>query len=312
MILAERSKRIKQLAANEGFFFCGISRAEFLEEEAPQLEEWLKQQRHGTMRWMENHFDKRLDPTKLVPGSKSVISVALNYFQPERQHDPEAPKISQYAYGRDYHKVIKKKLKRMLEAIKLEIGEVSGRAFVDSAPVMDKVWAKKAGIGWLGKNTNIISKQAGSYFFLAELILDLELEPDTSTKDYCGTCTKCIDACPTEALYAPYKLDATKCISYLTIELKERIPAEFRGRMENWAYGCDICQDVCPWNRLSKPTRVVEFHPKNELLNMTKGEWHELTKEVFEELFTGSAVNRAKFEGLQRSLKFLERPDRPT
>jgi len=306
-MLAERSKRVKQLATQYGFFFCGISKAGFLEEEAPRLEDWLKAQHHGTMTWMENHFDKRLDPTKLVPDSKSVVSLALNYFQPERQHDPNAPKISQYAYGRDYHKVIKKKLKQLLKELQEEFGEINGRAFADSAPVMDKAWAKKAGIGWLGKNTNIISKQAGSYFFLAELIIDLELEPDSSSKDYCGSCTKCLDACPTEALYAPYKLDATKCISYLTIELKDRIPAEFKGRMEGWAYGCDICQEVCPWNRLSKPNQITDFEPKNELLNMTRGEWEELTESVFDELFQGSAVKRTKFVGLSRNIQFLKK-----
>ncbi len=306
MTLAQRSELVKQIAYRHGFFFCGISKAGFLEEEAPRLESWLLDQKNGTMSWMENHFDKRLDPTLLVPGAKSVVSVALNYFQPEKQHDPEAPKLSMYAFGRDYHKVIKKKLKQMMADVQDEIGHVEGRAFVDSAPVMDKAWAKKAGIGWMGKNTNIISKKAGSYFFLAELIIDLELAEDQSTKDYCGSCTRCLDACPTDALYAPYELDATKCISYLTIELRERIPEEFKGKLENWAYGCDICQEVCPWNRLSTPNRISDFNPKNELLNMTKGEWEELTSEVFDDLFQGSAVKRTKFEGLSRNILFLK------
>ena len=307
MTLEERSIRVKELAAKHGFFFCGISQAGFLAEESPRLEKWLKENRHGDMAWMENHFDKRLDPTILVPGAKSVVSLAYNYFNPEKQVDSDSPKISMYAYGRDYHKVIKKKLKLLLRDLRTEIGNIEGRAFVDSAPVMDKAWAKKAGIGWIGKHTNLISKKAGSYFFLAELIIDLPLAYDTETKDYCGSCTKCLDACPTGALYDAYKIDAKRCISYLTIELKRNIPTAFKGKMESWAYGCDICQEVCPWNRLSTPHAESEFNPKNELLNMSKGEWKELTHEVFDELFRGSAVKRTGFEGLTRNIRFLEK-----
>lgn len=307
MTLEERSIRVKELAAKHGFFFCGISQAGFLAEESPRLEKWLKENRHGDMAWMENHFDKRLDPTILVPGAKSVVSLAYNYFNPEKQVDSDSPKISMYAYGRDYHKVIKKKLKLLLQDLRTEIGNIEGRAFVDSAPVMDKAWAKKAGIGWIGKHTNLINKKAGSYFFLAELIIDLPLAYDTETKDYCGSCTKCLDACPTGALYDAYKIDAKRCISYLTIELKKNIPMKFKGKMESWAYGCDICQEVCPWNRLSTPHAESEFNPKNELLNMTKGEWKELTHEVFDELFRGSAVKRTGFEGLIRNIRFLEK-----
>ncbi len=306
MTLEEKSLKVKELASNHGFFFCGISEAGFLSEEAPRLENWLSENRHGDMGWMENHFEKRLDPTLLVPGAKSVISLAYNYFNPEKQVDPESPKISMYAYGRDYHKVVKKKLKVLLNDLRIEFGSIEGRAFVDSAPVMDKAWAKKAGIGWVGKHTNLINRKAGSYFFLAELIIDLSLAYDTATKDYCGTCTKCLDACPTGALYEAYKLDASKCISYLTIELKKAIPDDFRGKMDNWAYGCDICQEVCPWNKLSRPHAETDFNPKNELLNMTKGEWKELTKEVFDELFAGSALKRTGYEGLSRNIKFIE------
>lgn len=286
--------------------FCGFSRAEFLEEEAPRLEEWLNKNHHGKMGYMENHFDKRLDPRLLVDGSKSVISLALNYFPNETQIDKDVPKISKYAYGKDYHHVIKDKLKELLAFIREEIGEVDGRAFVDSAPVLDKAWAKKSGLGWIGKNSNLINKKSGSFFFLAELIIDLELEYDGPIKDYCGTCTACIDECPTEAIIEPYKVDGSKCISYLTIELKDEIlPKEFKGKMENWAFGCDICQDVCPWNRFSKPHNEPLFNPHPDLLHLTKNDWQDLTKEVFQELFRKSAVKRTKFEGLKRNIKFL-------
>lgn len=286
--------------------YCGISKAEFLEEEAPRLEEWLNKNYHGSMGWMANYFDKRLDPTKLVPGAKSVVSVLLNYFPNQEQVDPEAPKISKYAYGQDYHYVIKDKLKELAQFIEENIGEVSGRAFVDSAPVMDKAWAKRSGLGWVGKNTNLIHPKHGSFFFIGELILDLELEPDGPIKDYCGTCTACLDACPTDALFAPYQIDASKCISYLTIELKEQIPSEFKGKMDDWAFGCDVCQDVCPWNRFSKPHNEPAFEPQKGLLEMTKSDWDEITEDVFRELFKGSAVKRTKYAGLKRNLDFLK------
>lgn len=297
---------IKSKAKELGFMYCGISKAGFLEEEANQLEAWLKRSYHGKMSYMENHFDKRLDPRLLVPGAKSVVSLLLNYFPEEEQIDSEAPKISKYAYGEDYHTVIKDKLFELFAYIQDEIGEVGGRVFVDSAPVMDKAWAKKSGLGWVGKNSNLIHPKQGSFFFIAELIIDLELEPDGPIKDYCGTCTKCIDACPTEAIVEPYVVDGSKCISYLTIELKDQIiPSEFKGKMENWAFGCDICQDVCPWNRFSKPHSEPRLAPNEKLLGLKKNEWQELTADIFSELFKRSAVQRTKFEGLKRNLKFL-------
>lgn len=297
---------IKSKAKELGFMYCGISKAGFLEEEANQLEAWLKRSYHGKMSYMENHFDKRLDPRLLVPGAKSVVSLLLNYFPEEEQIDSEAPKISKYAYGEDYHTVIKDKLFELFAYIQDEIGEVGGRVFVDSAPVMDKAWAKKSGLGWVGKNSNLIHPKHGSFYFIAELIIDLELEPDGPIKDYCGTCTKCIDACPTEAIVEPYVVDGSKCISYLTIELKDQIiPSEFKGKMENWAFGCDICQDVCPWNRFSKPHSEPRLAPNEKLLGLKNNEWQELTADIFSELFKRSAVQRTKFEGLKRNLKFL-------
>ena len=297
---------IKQKAHELGFMFCGISKADFLEEEAKQLDHWLKNGNHGKMSYMENHFDKRLDPRLLVDDAKSVVSLMLNYFPSEAQQDNEVPKISKYAYGEDYHLVIKEKLKDLFQFIQDEIGEVGGRVFVDSAPVMDKAWAKRSGLGWMGKNTNIIHPKHGSFFFIAELILDIELVPDGPMKDYCGTCTQCIDDCPTDAIIAPYVVDGSKCISYLTIELKdELLPSEFKGKMENWAFGCDICQDVCPWNRFSKPHNEARFNPHENLLKMSKAEWHDLTEEVFQELFKKSAVKRTKFNGLKRNIDHL-------
>jgi epoxyqueuosine reductase len=302
---SEYSNKIKAQANSLGFLSCGISKADFLEEEAPRLEQWLNQKRHGSMSYMENHFDKRLDPRLLVPGAKSVISLLLNYHTDQLQTDNEAPKISTYAYGQDYHFVIKEKLKKLMHFIQTEIGEVGGRVFVDSAPVMDKAWAAKSGLGWVGKNTNLISKKVGSFFFIAELILDLELDYDLPTTDHCGSCTACIDACPTEALIEPYQIDGSKCISYLTIELKDSIPTEFKNKMDNWAFGCDVCQTVCPWNRFSKPHSEPAFEPPNELLNLSKKDWEEMTEEVFDTVFKNSAVMRTKYEGLKRNIKFI-------
>jgi epoxyqueuosine reductase len=257
---------------------------------------------------MENHFDKRLDPRLLVDGAKSVISLLLNYYTEEKQSDATAPKISKYAYGEDYHVVIKEKLRQLMQFIETEIGEVSGRVFVDSAPVMDKAWAKKSGLGWIGKNSNLIHPKSGSFFFIAELIIDLELEADGPIKDYCGTCTKCIDACPTDAIIEPYVVDGSKCISYLTIELKDALlPTEFKGKMDNWAFGCDICQDVCPWNRFSLLHNEPRFNPSQNLLQLSKSDWQDLSEEVFSELFKLSAIKRTKFDGLKRNIAFLSK-----
>jgi epoxyqueuosine reductase len=301
------SQLIKAEAMRLGFDQCGISKADFLEEEAPRLEQWLKNNHHGSMGYMENYFDKRLDPRLLVDGAKSVISLSLNYFPASGQTDTEAPKISKYAYGKDYHVVIKEKLSQLLEFIKENIAEVNGRAFTDSAPVLDRAWAKKSGLGWVGKNSNLIAKKSGSFFFLAELIIDLELEYDHLIQtDHCGTCTRCIDACPTDAIISPAIVDANKCISYLTIELKEEIPNHFLGKMENWMFGCDICQDVCPWNRFSVPNQVEEFKPNPALLEMKKTDWEDVTQEVFSTIFKNSAVKRTKFKGLSRNINFLK------
>ncbi|MCS6968943.1 MAG: tRNA epoxyqueuosine(34) reductase QueG [Cytophagales bacterium] len=302
---AKHTQIVKQKAAELGFDFCGISQAEFLEEEAPRLERWLHQGMHGKMSYMENHFDKRLDPRLLVPGAKSVISLLYNYYPSKTiLYRDEDLKISKYAYGQDYHFVIKEKLKLLLHQLQEEIGAIEARVFVDSAPVMEKAWAVRSGLGWLGKHTNVINRQMGSFFFLAEIISDLDLEPDGPIKDYCGTCTRCIEACPTEAIVEPYVVDASRCISYLTIELKENIPEEFAGKMENWIFGCDICQDVCPWNRFAKPHKEPAFAPDPQLENMKKSDWIELTEEVFGQLFKKSAVKRAKFAGLKRNIAF--------
>ncbi|WP_306564943.1 tRNA epoxyqueuosine(34) reductase QueG [Flavobacterium lindanitolerans] len=296
---------IKSEAQRLGFISCGISKAGFLEEEAPRLEAWLKNNAHGQMGYMENHFDKRLDPTLLVDDSKSVISLLLNYY-PEQTQIADSYKISKYAYGQDYHFVIKEKLKEFLFSIQENIGEVSGRAFVDSAPVLDKAWAAKSGLGWIGKNSNLLSKQVGSFFFIAELIVDLELEYDNAVTDHCGSCTKCIDACPTGAIIAPYVVDGSKCISYFTIELKDNIPQEMKGKFDDWAFGCDVCQDVCPWNRFSKPHNEPLFNPNPELLSMTKKDWEEITEETFRAVFKNSAVKRTKYDGLKRNIDFLK------
>ncbi|MGS2762357.1 tRNA epoxyqueuosine(34) reductase QueG [Sinomicrobium sp. M5D2P9] len=303
------TESIKAEAKRLGFMSCGISKAEFLEEEAPRLEQWLKRNMHGEMGYMENHFDKRLDPRLLVDGAKSVISLTLNYFPEEVQpRDTDSPKISKYAYGRDYHFVIKDKLKQLLEFIREEIGEVGGRAFVDSAPVLDRAWATRSGLGWIGKNSNLITKKVGSFFFIAELIVDLELEYDHPvTTDHCGSCTACIDACPTQAIAEPMVVDGSKCISYFTIELKGNIPAEFDGKLDDWMFGCDVCQDVCPWNRFSKAHSEPLFDPHPDLLKMSKKDWEEITEDVFREIFRKSAVKRTKYEGLKRNIKFLKK-----
>lgn len=306
LIQRKRAAQIKTKATELGFDFCGVSRAEFLEEEAPRLETWLNRNHHGQMAWMANHFDKRLDPRKLMEGAKSVVSVLLNYYPGERL--PEGSddyKLSKYAYGTDYHLILKDKLKNLLAFIHTEIGEVQGRAFVDSAPVMDKVWAARSGLGWVGKHSNLLNRDMGSFFFIGELILDLDLAPDGPVADYCGTCTRCVDACPTDAITEPYVVDGSKCISYFTIELKEAIPREVKGQFENWVFGCDICQDVCPWNRFSKPHRTPEFDLSPELKAMTNADWEEITEEVFRELFRRSPVKRTKLEGLKRNIGFV-------
>lgn len=302
------SELIKAEAKRLGFLSCGISEATFLEEEAPRLEAWLKNGMHGQMGYMERHFDKRLDPRKLVPGARSVISLLYNYF-PAAQQREESYKISKYAYGEDYHFVVKDKLRLLMDFIQDEIGEVHGRAFVDSAPVLDKAWAARSGLGWIGKNANLLSKKAGSFFFIAELIVDLDLAEDLPTTDHCGSCTACIDACPTQAIVRPYVVDGSRCISYFTIELKDEIPNEVRGHFDDWMFGCDICQDVCPWNRFSRPHQEPRFEPKPELLEYGKRDWEELTEEVFQKVFRKSAVKRTKFQGLKRNIAFLKKPE---
>ncbi|MCU0442547.1 MAG: tRNA epoxyqueuosine(34) reductase QueG [Bacteroidia bacterium] len=297
---------IKQKAAELGFSFCGIAKATFLEKEAIALEKWLSNNMNGQMDYMANHFDKRVDPRKLVDGAKSVVSLMYNYYTPLKQTHSDAPKISKYAHGEDYHLVIKDKLKLLLDAIIEHIGPVNGRAFVDSAPVLERAWAMRSGIGWMGKNTNIIHKKSGSFFFLSELIIDLPLTYDRPTTDHCGTCTACIDACPTEAIVEPYKVDGSKCISYFTIELKDSIPASMKGKFENWMFGCDVCQDVCPWNRFSSPHQEPRFNLSEELQNMTKQEWLEITEDVFKRVFKNSPVKRTKYNGLKRNIDFLK------
>jgi epoxyqueuosine reductase len=296
---------IKDTAKKLGFQSCGISKARFLAEEEARLSQWLSQKKQGEMAYMENHFDMRLDPRKLVEGAKSVISLSYNYFTNAKQSDPNAPKISKYAYGEDYHFVVKNKLKSLLAIIQTEIGNVNARVFVDSAPIMEKAWAQQAGLGWIGKNANLINQQNGSFFFLAEIIIDIDLSYDAPVTDHCGTCTKCIDACPTEAIVAPYVVDGSKCISYFTIELKNEFPKEVKGKFDNWMFGCDICQDVCPWNKFAKPHQEKLFEPSTALLSMNKKEWEEITAETFQVLFKNSAVKRTKFEGLKRNINWL-------
>lgn len=296
---------IKQKAAELGFSFCGIAMATFLEKEAIALEKWLNNNMNGQMDYMANHFDKRVDPRKLVDGAKSVISLMYNYYTPLKQTHPDAPKLSKYAHGEDYHLVIKDKLKLLLDAIIEHIGPINGRAFVDSAPVLERAWAMRSGIGWMGKNTNIIHKKSGSFFFLSELIIDLPLTYDRPTTDHCGTCTACIDACPTEAIVEPYKVDGSKCISYFTIELKDSIPASMKGKFENWMFGCDICMDVCPWNRFSKPHQEQRFQMNSIIKDYSLNDWKEITEEVFVKYFKDSPLKRSKYNGIKRNIDFI-------
>jgi epoxyqueuosine reductase len=296
---------VQSIAKELGFSFCGISKAEFLSEDAPKLEEWLKRGYQGKMSYLENHFDMRLDPTKLVPGAKSVVSLIYNYFPQETHQKDTNLKIAKYAYGQDYHFVIKDKLKAFMAQIEAQIGAVEGRVFVDSAPVHERAWAAKGGLGWIGKNSLLLNREMGSFFFLAELIIDLELEPDGPMKDYCGTCTACQDACPTNAIPEPFVVDGSRCISYLTIELKEETPSEFKGKTENWVFGCDICQDVCPWNRFSKPHQEPKFAPQG-WESFSEKEWHEMTEEVFQKVFKKSPMKRTKYAGLKRNVSFIK------
>jgi epoxyqueuosine reductase len=309
MLIDKRTQLIKEEALRLGFSHVGVSKAAFLEEEAPRLEQWLAQERHGKMAYMEKWFDKRLDPRLLVDDAKSVISLLLNYYPAEMQR-VDAPQFSKYAYGIDYHFVIKEKLKKLTAFIRENIGEVNGRAFVDSAPVLDRAWAKMSGLGWIGKNSNLIHPKTGSFFFIAELIVDLELITDAPMRDYCGTCTKCIDACPTQAIIQPQVVDGSKCISYFTIELKDAIPASYKGKFDNWVFGCDVCQDVCPWNRFAKASNENDFVANPDLLNMSKTEWVEMTEDIFEKVFKNSPVQRTGFEGLKRNLTFISPHDK--
>ena len=298
---------IKQTTSRLGFDFCGIAKAERLDADAERLEKWLQKDMHGSMKYMENHFELRVNPCNLVPGAKSVITLLKNYF-PSQEQEKDAAKISKYAFGKDYHEVIRAKMKTFLQMIQDEIGEVNGRGFVDSAPVLERSWAQRSGIGWVGKNGNLITKDSGSFFFIATLITDLELEyDDPFAKDYCGSCTKCIDSCPTEAILPGKVVNGSKCISYFTIELKDMlIPNEMKGKFDNWAFGCDICQDVCPWNRFSKPNNEPEFTPLPEVLNLTTKEWEAMTEETFKKVFKNSPVSRTKWKGIQRNINFLE------
>ena len=298
---------VKKAASTLGFDFCGISKAAYLDEDARRLETWLQKEMHGSMQYMENHFDLRVDPQKLVPGAKSVITLLINYFPAEKQN-PDSPKISKYAYGEDYHDVIRKKLNLFLGQIKQELGDFHGRGFVDSAPVLERAWAQKSGLGWIGKNGNLINRKSGSYFFIATLITDLNLRPDDAyAKDYCGSCTKCIDACPTEAILPGKVINGSKCISYFTIELKDNlISGDMDGKFDNWLFGCDVCQDVCPWNRFATPTKTEEFKPIRQVLNYSSKDWDELTEENFKIVFNDSPIKRAKFAGIKRNLNFIK------
>ena len=300
------SETVKAKAKELGFSFCGISKAEFLEEEAPRLEAWLKKGFHGEMHYMENHFDKRLDPEKLVPGTKSIISLIFNYFPKQDLANESNYKVAKYAYGEDYHFVLKDKLKFLFAELKKEFGDINGRVFVDSAPVMERTWGMKSGIGWIGKNSLLLTREQGSFFFLSEIFLDIELEPDGPIQDYCGTCTACMDACPTDAIPEPYVVDGSKCISYFTIELKEGIPTEMKGKFENWVFGCDVCQDVCPWNKFSKPHNEKRFEPTKEFKELNRKDFEEISEKSFSYIFGKSALQRTKHKGLQRNIAFLK------
>jgi epoxyqueuosine reductase len=297
---------VKDTAALLGFDFCGISKAQFLNDDARRLETWLNKGMHGSMQYMEKHFDLRTDPKKLVPGAKSIITLLMNYF-PEVKQNEDAPKVSKYAYGKDYHDIIREKLNHFYFLLKEKIGDIHGRGFVDSAPILERAWAQKSGLGWIGKNGNLINKKQGSFFFIASLISDLNLVADEEgVKDYCGTCTKCIDECPTEAILPDKIVDGSKCISYFTIELKDAlIPDKMKGQFDNWLFGCDVCQDVCPWNRFSKPNTVAGFEPINEILHYSTNDWQQLTEEKFKIIFSKSPLKRSKFEGVKRNLKFI-------
>jgi epoxyqueuosine reductase len=302
------TQQVKSFARNLGFDYCGIARVQKLDDDARRLENWLNKGYQGAMQYMENYFDLRVDPSKLVPGAKSVITLMLNYY-PGEQQSTGSPRVSKYAYGKDYHEVIRKKLNLFLSLIKEHIGEVHGRGFVDSAPVLERTWAQRSGLGWIGKNGNLLTKSRGSFFFIATLIVDMDLEyDDPFAKDYCGTCRKCIDACPTDAILENKVVDGSKCISYYTIELKDMlIPVDMEGKFDGWMFGCDTCQDVCPWNRFAEATNEFEFKPIHELLNFTSNEWEEMTEDSFKKIFKHSPLKRAKFEGIQRNLKFLKR-----
>lgn len=305
LLARERTHVLKRIAVELGFMYCGVSKAGPLDDEARKLEQWLNKGMHGRMRYMENYFDKRINPTLLVDGAKSVVTLLFNYYTPEKQSDTEAPKLSRYAYGEDYHKVVKQKLFELMHRVEEQVGSIGGRAFVDSAPVMDKAWAVRSGAGWMGKNTNVIRPQTGSWFFIAELVIDLELEADGPIKDYCGTCTRCIDACPTDAL-TPYQIDASRCISYLTIELRDAIPDSFKGKMDNWMFGCDVCQEVCPWNRFAEKRTEPAFEPHPDLLHLTKDDWEDLSHDVFTRVLGKSAVERVGYDGIKRTIQFLK------
>jgi epoxyqueuosine reductase len=303
---ATHTRLVKETAFSLGFDFCAIARAEKLDDDARRLERWLNKGMQGSMKYMENLFDLRVDPQKLVPGAKSVITVLMNYF-PSKQQNANAPRIAKYAYGKDYHDIIRNRLNIFLATLREKIGKIHGRGFVDSAPVLERSWAQKSGLGWIGKNGNLITKQSGSFYFIATLITDAELNPDDAfVKDYCGSCTKCIDSCPTEAILPDKVVDGSKCISYFTIELKEMmLPSEMKGKFDDWMFGCDVCQNVCPWNRFSKPTDEIEFKPIHELLSFSLQDWEEMTEESFKKIFKDSPIRRSKFEGIKRNLKFL-------